>query len=331
MPDPLLLAIETSCDDTAVALYEGDRLVRHHTASQTIHAGYGGVIPEFAARQHLEALPALLDRLLHRTGRRLSDIRAVAATAGPGLVGSLAVGLSYARGLAVGLGIPLLAVDHLHAHVMAHFIEPPYPEFPFLNLLVSGGHTQLMRFTGPLDYEIIGRTRDDAVGEAFDKAAVMMGLGYPGGPAIDRLARKGNPRAFPLPVARMPDLDFSYSGLKTALKYLLRDHPETRHRTADLAASFQEAALRPLIRNLERAARRHRIRHVGIAGGVAANSRLRTLLEEAGHRHGWRIFIPAFEFCTDNAAMVGRAARFMLEAGRTAPLDITPYSRAPRV
>ncbi len=331
MPHPLLLAIETSCDDSAVALYEGDRLVQHLTSSQTIHAHYGGVIPEFAARQHLEALPILLRHLLSETGRALADIGAVAATIGPGLVGSLAVGLSYAKGIAVGRRIPLVGVDHLHAHVMAHFIEPPYPDFPFLNLLVSGGHTQLMLFRSPLDYRIIGRTRDDAVGEAFDKAAVMMQLGYPGGPAIDRLARTGNPHAFRFPIARMPGFDFSYSGLKTALKYLLRDHPDALDRPADLAASFQEAALRPLIQNLERAARQHRIRHIGIAGGVAANSRLRQMAETAARQHGWRIFFPAIEYCTDNAAMVGRAARFLLEAGRTTDLSVTPYSRTPQV
>ncbi len=327
--DLWLLAIETSCDDTAVALYRGERLVHHMVSSQPIHSQYGGVIPEFAARAHLEALPTMVRLLFEQSGVGWDSIDAVAVTAGPGLIGSLAVGVSYAKGVAIGRDIPLVGVDHLHAHAMAHFIEPPAPTFPFLNLLVSGGHTQLMRFEDPLTYQIVGTTRDDAVGEAFDKAAAMLDLGYPGGPRIDRLAREGNPKAFPLPVARMPGYDFSYSGLKTALKYLLRDHPEARNRQADVAASFQEAALAPLLQNLRRAARELGIRQIGVSGGVAANRRLRALLRQAADEEGWQLFIPSLEYCTDNAAMVGRAALFQLAAGHTAPLSLVPYSRAP--
>ncbi len=324
----MLLAIETSCDDTAVALYHNCQLVGHLVSSQPIHTQYGGVIPEFAARAHLEALPTITEALLKQFGTTWTELDAVAVTAGPGLIGSLAVGISYAKGIALAYDIPLIGVDHLYAHVMAHFIEPPYPSFPFLNLLVSGGHTQLMLFDDPLTYRIIGTTRDDAVGEAFDKAAAMMELKYPGGPEIDRLAQQGNPHAFHLPVAQMPGFDFSYSGLKTALKYLLRDHPAAAHQQqADIAASFQEAALKPLIENLQRAARKFQIQQIGIAGGVAANRRLRQWLYQIAKTEKWDLFIPAFEYCTDNAAMVGQAAIFLHHAGRTASLELKPYSR----
>jgi tRNA N6-adenosine threonylcarbamoyltransferase len=307
----LILGLETSCDETAAALVTSDgRICANVVSSQAdLHARYGGVVPEVASRRHLELIVPVVREALDRAGARLEEVERIAVTTGPGLIGALLVGLSAAKALAWARRVPLVPVDHLHGHVASLYLEPEPLDPPFLCLLASGGHTLLLDVQDRQSYEVLGTTLDDAAGEAFDKGARLLGLGYPGGIAIDRLARDGDPEAYRFPVARVPGLDFSFSGLKTALLYAVRDlaPDELERRRADLAASYQRAIVRALVERTRQAASQNGVRRVAVVGGVAANSELRASLPDAA--------LAPLELCTDNAAMVASAGRF----GRPVP------------
>jgi tRNA N6-adenosine threonylcarbamoyltransferase len=311
----LILAVETSCDDTCAAVVDGVRIRSNVISSQApAHAQFGGVVPEVASRHHLELAAPVVTAALSGAGVALDEIGAVAVTVGPGLIGALLVGVSTAKAIAAPRRLPLIPVDHLQGHVAANFLEPDPLEPPFLCLIASGGHTLLAAVRSHGSHEVLGQTLDDAAGEAFDKVARMLGLGYPGGPALQKLAEGGDPEAFEMPVAmsRDPGLDFSFSGLKTALVYLCRDlGPDAvEERRADLAASFQAAAVGQLVAKLERALKRGDWRAVALGGGVAANGPLREAVRSLCERRGLRLKLAPLELCTDNAAMIGSAARF---------------------
>jgi N6-L-threonylcarbamoyladenine synthase len=303
----LILAIETSCDDTCAALVTADGEVRSNViASQgLLHARYGGVVPEIASRRHLELADAVTADALERAGARLDDVDTVAVTHGPGLIGALLVGLSSAKALAAARRLPLVPVDHLHGHVTASTLGPEPIEPPYLCLVASGGHTFLARVDDPASYTVLGQTLDDAAGEAFDKGARLLGLGYPGGPEVDRLARQGDPEAYAFPRSAPGELDFSFSGLKTALLYRLRDEPDADR--ADLAAAYQRAIVDALTARTRAALEREGLERLAIGGGVAANSELRAAVEHLGVP----VSVPPLELCTDNAAMIAGAARFL--------------------
>jgi N6-L-threonylcarbamoyladenine synthase len=302
----VILGIETSCDDTCAALVEpGGEIRSNVVASQgLLHARYGGVVPEVASRRHLEVVDAVVADALEQGGAGLGEVGTVAVTSGPGLIGALLVGVSTAKALAAARGLPLTPVDHLHGHVVASTLGPDPIEAPYLCLVASGGHTFLARVDEPSSYSVLGQTLDDAAGEAFDKGARLLGLGYPGGPAIDRLAREGDPEAYDFPRSAPGELDFSFSGLKTALLYTLRDKPDADH--ADLAASYQRAIVDALVSRTRAAIEREGLDRLAIGGGVAANSELR----EAVAALGVQVWVPPVELCTDNAAMIAGAARF---------------------
>lgn len=334
-----LLAIESSCDETAAAVLQ-DGVVRSNIiSSQLEHADYGGVIPELASRLHQQNIVRVVDKALRAAEVDKSALSAVAYTRGPGLLGALLVGISYAKSLAYGLDIPSIEVNHMEAHVLANFLAPSnengsfsVPEFPFLCLTVSGGHTQLVLVRNYLSMEIIGETIDDAAGEAFDKAAKLLGLPYPGGPQVDKMAKLGNPKAFAFPTPNVGEFEFSFSGLKTSLLYQVRDgvaaNPQfVQENTADLCASYQHKIVSVLLTKLEAAAKKHRVRHLAIAGGVSANAELRTRFAELCQKRGWTAHIPSFEFCTDNAAMIGIAGYYKFLAREYAPLDAIPFTR----
>ncbi|MBQ1831526.1 MAG: tRNA (adenosine(37)-N6)-threonylcarbamoyltransferase complex transferase subunit TsaD [Bacteroidales bacterium] len=333
-----ILGIESSCDDTSAAVLRDEVLLSNVMASQEVHRRYGGVIPELASRAHQQNILPVVSEALKQAGVTLSDIDAVAFTRGPGLLGSLLVGTSFTKGLSVAADIPIIEVNHLQGHILSHFVQVPgrdirCPEFPFLCLLVSGGHTQIVRVDDPLHFEILGHTIDDAVGEAFDKCAKLMGLGYPGGPVIDRLAKEGDPKRFRFAKPHIPDLDYSFSGIKTSLLYFLRDRlaedPDFMEKNkADLCASFQQDLIDILLKKLVLAAKQTGIRQVAIAGGVSANSGLRNRIEEEGRRRGWTTFLPELRFTTDNAAMIAITGYYKFRAGQFAPIDIAPLSRA---
>jgi N6-L-threonylcarbamoyladenine synthase len=311
----LLLAIETSCDDTCAAVLDGARIVSNVISSQAeAHGRYGGVVPEVASRHHLELATPVVQAALNEAGTTLEEIEAVAVTAGPGLIGALLVGVSTAKAIAAARRLPLIPVDHLQGHVAANFLEPEPLQPPFLCLVASGGHTLLAGVRDHAGYELLGQTRDDAAGEAFDKSARLLGLGYPGGPALQKLAEDGDPEAFEMPVAmaRDPGFDFSFSGLKTALVYRCRELGEegVAARRADLAASFQAAVVGQLTAKLERALKRGDWEAVALGGGVAANGPLRAAVAELCERRGVRLKLVPIALCTDNAAMIGSAARF---------------------
>ncbi len=311
----LILAIETSCDDTCAAVLDGPRMLANVISSQAAaHAGFGGVVPEVASRHHLELAVPVVEAALAKADASLDDVEAVAVTTGPGLIGALLVGVSTAKALAAPRRLPLIPVDHLQGHVAANFLEPDPLEPPFLCLVASGGHTLLAAVRDHRGHEVLGQTLDDAAGEAFDKVARLFGLDYPGGPALERLAREGDPEAFDMPVAmsRDPGLDFSFSGLKTALVYLCRDLGEegVEERRADLAASFQAAAVGQLIAKLDRGLTRGEWEAVALGGGVAANGPLREAVAALCEERGVRLKLVPLELCTDNAAMIGSAARF---------------------
>ncbi|HLF65621.1 MAG TPA: tRNA (adenosine(37)-N6)-threonylcarbamoyltransferase complex transferase subunit TsaD [Saprospiraceae bacterium] len=328
---PVLLAIESSCDDTAAAVMQGGVLLSNITAQQIVHARFGGVIPELASRKHQENILNVVDAALKEGGTRISDLDAIAFTRGPGLLGSLLVGMSYAKGLALSLDIPLIAVDHLQAHVLAHFIEEPRPAFPFLCLTVSGGHTQIIRVDAPLEMTILGKTIDDAAGEAFDKTGKMLGLPYPSGPVIDSLARQGTPK-YKFTEPRVAGLDFSFSGLKTSIKYFLRDQMALnphfiKQEKAHICASVQETIVNILLHKMDSAAHMTGIREIAIAGGVSANSSLRERFETKAREQKWNIYIPKLQYCTDNAAMIAMAAHYKYLAGKFSDLSVTPEVR----
>lgn len=329
---PIILAIESSCDETSAALIRNGKVLNNIIASQAVHHKYGGVVPELASRAHQRNIVTVVDESLTAANISMKDVDAIAFTRGPGLMGSLLVGVSFAKGLSVALNKPLIEVNHMQAHVLSHFIDDPKPTFPFLCLTISGGHTQIILVNDYLDMEVIGETQDDAVGEAFDKAAKIMGLPYPGGPLIDKYAQTGNEKAFTFSKTVMPDLDFSFSGIKTSILYFIRDAKKENPAFVDtnlhdLCASIQRHLVGMLMEKLIMASQKTGIREIAIAGGVSANSGLRkTLLAEAANRN-WNVFIPAFEYCTDNAGMIAMAAHYKFLRSQFSGLDITPLAR----
>ena len=330
-----ILAIESSCDDTSAAVLRDDHLLSNVIASQKVHEQYGGVVPELASRAHQQNIIPVVDAAIRQAGIEKSDIDAVGFTRGPGLLGSLLVGVSFAKSFATALNIPLIEVNHLQAHVLSHFIDrgESTPQFPFICLLVSGGHTQILLLKDYFDIECLGTTIDDAAGEAIDKAAKIMDLGYPGGPVIDRLAKEGNANAYKFATPHIEGYNYSFSGIKTSFLYFLRDrlkeepHFLEQHK-ADLCASIQKTIVSFLLKKVERAALDHHVRQVAIAGGVSANSFLRSELQRICQKHHWQAFIPPFQFCTDNAAMVGIASYFKYLKGDFADISLPPYTRS---
>jgi N6-L-threonylcarbamoyladenine synthase len=326
-----ILAIESSCDDTSAAVVRDGTVLSNCIANQEAHRQYGGVVPEVASRAHQANIIPVVDLALKKAGLTKEDVTAVAFTRGPGLLGSLLVGTSFAKAFALSRGLPLIEVNHMQAHVLAHFAEDPKPEFPFLCLTVSGGHTQIVLVRSPLDMEVIGQTLDDAAGEAFDKSGKLLGLGYPAGPVMDKLAREGNAR-FPFPEPAIQGLDFSFSGLKTSILYFLKKeiaaNPNfVEENLADICASIQTCIVQILMKKLRKAARQTGIKEIAIAGGVSANSGLRSALTEWGQNEGWNTYIPAFQYCTDNAGMIGVAAHFKYMAGQFCGQEAVPFAR----
>ena len=330
--DISILAIESSCDETSASVIVNGKVLNNIVATQSVHEKYGGVVPELASRAHQENLIPVVQEAMNSSGIEKSDLSAVAFTRGPGLMGSLLVGVSFAKAFARALNIPLIDVNHMQAHVLAHFIEDPKPTFPFICLTVSGGHTQLVLVKDYLEMEVIGETQDDAVGEAFDKTAKLLGLPYPGGPLIDKYAKEGNPKAFEFPITRMPGLNYSFSGIKTAVLYFLRDQLQINPKfieenLPDLCASIQHSLIQMLLIKLNEAMKEFGVTNVAIAGGVSANSGLRATLSELSRRKGWNLFVPKFEYCTDNAAMIAMAAHYKYLKGDFASLDVTPLAK----
>jgi N6-L-threonylcarbamoyladenine synthase len=333
-----ILGIESSCDDTSAAVFADDVMLSNMVANQKVHQEFGGVVPELASRAHQQNIIPVIQSALARAKIQKNLLQAVAFTRGPGLLGSLLVGTSFAKSFALALGIPIIEVDHMAAHIMAHFIQDPertraVPSFPFLCLTVSGGHSQITLVKAPLEFQLVGQTIDDAAGEAFDKAAKIMGLPYPGGPLIDKLATAGDPGRFSFPKPSLPGLDYSFSGLKTSFLYFIRDNlkkdPDFIEKNkSDLAASLQETIITMLIKQLAKAAMQYNISEIAIAGGVSANSRLRTALQEAAKEHKWNTYIPEFQFCTDNAAMIAVTGYYKYLKGEFSSQDISPYSKS---
>jgi N6-L-threonylcarbamoyladenine synthase len=330
--DISILAIESSCDETSASIIVNGKVLNNIVATQSVHEKYGGVVPELASRAHQENLIPVVHEALSTAGISKKELAAIAVTRGPGLMGSLLVGVSFAKAFAKSLNIPLIDVNHMQAHVLAHFITEPRPKFPFICLTVSGGHTQLVLVSDHLTMEVIGETQDDAVGEAFDKTAKLLGLPYPGGPLLDRHAKEGNPKAFTFPITRMPGLNYSFSGIKTAVLYFLRDrlveNPNfITENLADLCASVQYTLVEMLLIKLKAAMKEYGITEVAIAGGVSANSGLRGALSALSQRKGWTLYVPEFEYCTDNAAMIAMAAHFKYLRGEFVGYDIAPLAK----
>ncbi|MBV7530602.1 tRNA (adenosine(37)-N6)-threonylcarbamoyltransferase complex transferase subunit TsaD [Chitinophaga sp. sic0106] len=328
-----ILAIESSCDDTGAAVIVDGKVLSNRIANQKVHEEYGGVVPELASRAHQENIVPVVDVALQMAGVKKEELSAIAFTQSPGLIGSLLVGSCFAKSMAMALNIPLIGVHHMQAHVLANFIDDPKPDFPFLCLTVSGGHTQIVLCESPLKMRVIGETLDDAAGEAFDKSAKLLGLPYPGGPLIDKYAKEGDPKRFKFPEPRIPGLNFSFSGLKTSILYFLQENQQKdpafiQNNLADICASIQHRIVSILLNKLVKATEETGVRDVAIAGGVSANSGLRTALEEYGKKHHWRTFIPKFEYCTDNAGMIAITAYYKYLAGDFVSLDAVPTARA---
>jgi N6-L-threonylcarbamoyladenine synthase len=328
---PVILAIESSCDETSASVIRNGKVLNNVIASQTVHQKYGGVVPELASRAHQQHILQVVNEAIASSDISKKDLNAIAFTRGPGLLGSLLVGISFAKGMALALGLPLIEVNHMEAHVLAHFIADPKPTFPFLCLTVSGGHTQLVLVKDYLEMTVIGETRDDAVGEAFDKAAKLMGFDYPGGPLIDRYASFGNPNAYQFPHTSIPGLDFSFSGIKTAFLYFLRDQKAVdpdfvKNNRNDVCASLQKHLNKMLLQKVVQATENTGISQIAIAGGVAANSGLRKSMQEHADRFGWAIFIPDFQYCTDNAAMIAIAAHYKFLHNKFTSLEVAPLA-----
>lgn len=332
-----ILGIESSCDDTSAAVIRNGVVLSNITAGQKVHEKYGGVVPELASRAHQQNIIPVVDTALKEAGVKKEELTSVAFTRGPGLLGSLLVGTSFAKGFSQALNIPLIGVNHLQAHVLAHFIsqgkeDEKFPKFPFLCLLVSGGNSQIVLVRDFLDMEVIGQTIDDAAGEAFDKCAKVMGLPYPGGPHVDRLAKEGNPKAFKLSKPQIKGYDYSFSGLKTSFLYLLRDELKenpnfVEENLNDLCASLQFTIIEILMKKLKKAATELGIKQVAVAGGVSANSALRQAFYDHAEKYGWEIFIPPFDFTTDNAAMIAITGYYKYLKGEFCELDEIPYAR----
>ena len=341
----IILGIESSCDDTSAAVLKDGVLLSNVTASQAVHEAYGGVVPELASRAHQQNVVPVVDQAIKRAGITKEQLTAVAFTRGPGLMGSLLVGVSFAKGFARSLGIPMIDVNHLQGHVMAHFIKEEVrdengevkessniPPLPFLCLLVSGGNSQIVKVNAYNDMEVLGQTIDDAAGEAIDKCSKVMGLGYPGGPIIDRLARQGNPKTYQFSEPHIPSLDYSFSGLKTSFLYNLRKWVEedpdfVEHHKEDLAASLEWTIVDILMKKLRLAVKQTGIKHVAVAGGVSANNGLRNAFADHARRYGWTIYIPKFSYTTDNAAMIGIVGYYKYLAGEFCPIDAPAFSK----
>ena len=333
----IILGIESSCDDTSAAVISDGWLLSNVIASQDVHRAYGGVVPELASRAHEQNIVPVVSEAISRAGIKPSDLTAIAFTRGPGLMGSLLVGVNFAKGFARSLGIPLIDVNHLQGHVMAHFIDGGEgdfnpPPFPFLCLLVSGGNSQIVKVNAYNDMEVLGQTIDDAAGEAIDKCSKVMGLGYPGGPIIDRLARQGNPQAYHFAEPNIPGLDYSFSGLKTSFLYSLQkwvaeDPDFIEHHKEDLAASLEWTIVDILMKKLKRAVKETGITHVAVAGGVSANNGLRNAFHDAQRRYGWTIYIPKFSYTTDNAAMIGIVGYYKFQDKVFCPIDAPAFSK----
>ena len=328
-----ILAIESSCDETSCAICRDGEILSNVIAGQKVHEQYGGVVPELASRAHLQNIVPVVDTALKKAGCELSSLTAIAFTQSPGLIGSLLVGSQFAKSLALSLDIPLLAVHHMQAHVLANLIPAARPSFPFLCLTVSGGHTQIVLCISPLQMEVIGETLDDAAGEAFDKSAKLLGLPYPGGPLIDKHAREGNASRYSFPEPQIPGLNFSFSGLKTAILYFLQEQTAQdpdfiQKNLPDICASIQGRIISILLNKLKKAAKETGVRDLCIAGGVSANSGLREAFRDLGERQGWNTFIPPFEYCTDNAGMIAITAYYKYLAGEETPLSVSASARA---
>ncbi len=324
-----ILAIESSCDETSAAVCRDGKILSNLIASQAIHQQYGGVVPELASRAHMQHIVPVVDAALLKAGSTISSVDAIAFTQAPGLIGSLLVGAQFAKSLALSLGKPLIAVHHMQAHVLANLIGDDPPAFPFLCLTVSGGHTQIVLAKAPLDLEVIGETIDDAAGEAFDKSAKLLGLPYPGGPLIDRYAKNGDPLAYKFAEPQIPELNFSFSGLKTSILYFLQKQEPgfIQENLPDLCASIQYTIVQILLKKLKKAVQQTGVKNICIAGGVSANSGLRNALLEMGMKQGWKTHIPAFEYCTDNAGMIAVTAYYKYLAGEFAGMEISPSAR----
>ena len=327
-----ILGIESSCDETSAAICIDGKIVNNIIATQSIHERYGGVVPELASRAHQKNIVPVINEALKEADITLEEINAIAYTQGPGLLGALLVGGSFAKAVAMSKGIPIIPVNHMTAHILSHFIEDPKPEFPFLCLTVSGGHTQLVEVRSYISMNIIGQTKDDAVGEAFDKCAKILGLGYPGGPQIDQLAQSGDPHRFSFPETEMPEYDYSFSGIKTAFLYFLRDQVKKdqdfiKNNLNDLAASIQNTLISMLMEKLIKASHQMKINSIAIAGGVSANNGLRKRISEMAIERNWKVYIPKFEYCTDNAAMIAISGYYKFLAGDFGRLDDNPLPR----
>jgi len=341
-----ILAIESSCDETAAAVCRDGKILSNIIAEQKVHEKYGGVVPELASRAHMQNIIPVVDTAIRDTGCVVQDIDAVAFTQSPGLIGSLLVGAEFAKSLALSLNKPLIAIHHMQAHVLANLIDDPKPSFPFLCLTVSGGHTQIVLCNSPTDMKVIGETIDDAAGEAFDKSAKLLGLPYPGGPLIDKYAKEGNPERFKFPEPQIPDLNFSFSGLKTSILYFLRNAGKSnlykeefaatdeekekfiKENMADICASIQHRIITILLNKLKIASLETGITDICLAGGVSANSGLRDAFTTMGEKYHWKTFIPAFQYCTDNAGMIAITGYYKYLAGQFADLSVTSSARA---
>lgn len=335
--DIYILGIESSCDDTSAAILKNSSILSNVIAGQKIHEEYGGVVPELASRAHQKNLIPVVDAAIKKAGVTLNDLTGIAFTRGPGLMGALVVGTSFAKSLAMAKNIPMMDVNHMQGHVLAHFIDDEgkeKPSFPFLCLTVSGGHTQIVLVKDYLEMEVIGSTIDDAAGEAFDKSAKLLGFPYPGGPLIDKFAKEGNPKAFSFTEPKVDGYNFSFSGLKSSIMYFLKKETKNNpnfieENKADLCASIQGTIISILIKKIKQAAKDLKITEIAIAGGVSANSGLRLAMNELGEKHHWKIYIPKFEYCTDNAAMIAIAGKFMFEKGMFAGQEVSAQARMP--
>ncbi|MFD0942143.1 tRNA (adenosine(37)-N6)-threonylcarbamoyltransferase complex transferase subunit TsaD [Pedobacter boryungensis] len=328
----IILAIESSCDETSVAVCNNGKITANVIANQTIHENYGGVIPELASRVHQQNIVPAVQQALSIAKVNKNDLNGVAFTQGPGLLGSLLVGVSFAKSFALALNLPLISVNHMQAHILAHFIDDPKPKFPFLCLTVSGGHTQIVLVKDYFDMEIVGETLDDAAGEAFDKTAKILNLPYPGGPLIDKHAQQGNPLAFKFPEPQIQGLNYSFSGFKTAILYFIRDSQKenplfVEENLADICASVQYSIINILLNKLKKSAKQYNIKEIAIAGGVSANSGLRNSLSQLKDSLGWNVYIPAFQYCTDNAGMIAIAGYQKFLAGDFVKQDVSPMAR----
>lgn len=327
-----ILAIESSCDDTSAAVVRNGKVLSNLVATQKVHELYGGVVPEMASRAHMQNIVPVVEVALQQAGISKEEINAVAFTQAPGLIGSLLVGTCFAKSFAQSLRVPLMSVHHMQAHVLAHFIDDPQPRFPFLCLTVSGGHTQIVLCRSHLDMEVLGETLDDAAGEAFDKTAKMLGLPYPGGPVVDKLAKEGDALKYTFPISNIPGYNFSFSGIKTAVMNFLNQNRKNNpsfveDNISDICASVQHIIIKTLLLKFEQAAREYNVQHLGIAGGVSANSGLRTAFAAMCEKNGWQAHIPQFQYCTDNAAMIGITGYYKYLAGEFADMSISPTAK----